>query len=82
MSLFSCPSCGHQEPIFGEGGGRREADRLQVPFLGSIPLDPRIREGGDTGVPMVASAPDSSVASAFAQVTSAVRRGVELPSAG
>ncbi len=82
MSLFSCPSCGHQEAIFGEGGGRRMADRLQVPFLGSLPLDPRVREGGDTGVPMVASHPDSPVASAFARVTAAVRRGVEVPSAG
>ena len=81
MSLFSCPSCGHEEPIFGEGGGRREADRLQVPFLGSIPLEPRIREGGDRGIPVVVAEPASSAAGAFAQLTATVCKAVEAASA-
>ena len=77
MSRFVCPACGHEESIFGEGGGRREAERLGVPFLGEIPLEPRIRQGGDAGTPIVASGPDTPGAVAFEQIVRAVRREVD-----
>ena len=53
MSGFRCPDCGSEHDIFGEGGGEEFADESEMPFLGSIPLDPRVREGGDDGRPTV-----------------------------
>ena len=53
MSTFICPHCGTRTDVFGHGGGRREASRLDAPFLGEIPLDAAIREGGDVGRPIV-----------------------------
>jgi len=53
MSSFVCPDCGGEHAIFGEGGGQALADEVEMPFLGKIPLDPSIREGGDEGKPMV-----------------------------
>jgi ATP-binding protein involved in chromosome partitioning len=53
MSSFRCPDCGSEHAIFGEGGGEAFAGDAQMPFLGEIPLDPAIREGGDAGEPMV-----------------------------
>jgi len=53
MSSFVCPDCGGEHAIFGEGGGQALADEVEMPFLGKIPLDPSIREGGDEGRPMV-----------------------------
>jgi ATP-binding protein involved in chromosome partitioning len=53
MSGFRCPDCGGEHAIFGEGGGRALADEAEMPFLGEVPLDPSIREGGDDGRPMV-----------------------------
>ena len=53
MSTFQCPDCGGEHAIFGSGGGRDLADEIDLPFLGEIPIDPAIREGGDDGAPMV-----------------------------
>jgi ATP-binding protein involved in chromosome partitioning len=53
MSSFRCPDCGGEHAIFGEGGGEAFAEEAQMPFLGEIPLDPAVREGGDAGEPMV-----------------------------
>ena len=53
MSAFHCPDCGSEHAIFGEGGGQNLATEVDMPFLGEIPLDPSIREGGDEGRPMV-----------------------------
>jgi ATP-binding protein involved in chromosome partitioning len=53
MSAFVCPDCGSEHDIFGSGGGQRLADEYEVPFLGSVPLDPRVRTGGDAGRPAV-----------------------------
>ncbi len=47
MSVFQCPNCGHESHLFGHGGGKREADKLQIPFLGEVPLDPEFREAVD-----------------------------------
>ena len=64
MSGFVCPDCGGQHDIFGSGGGEAFAAEVDMPFLGSIPLDPAVREGGDTGAPVVLDA-DSETGAAF-----------------
>ncbi|MFZ0706144.1 MAG: Mrp/NBP35 family ATP-binding protein [Candidatus Korobacteraceae bacterium] len=53
MSYFVCPHCGKEIDVFSKGGGERTALQFNVPFLGSIELDPDIRKGGDTGQPIV-----------------------------
>ena len=53
MSYFICRHCGEREEIFGHGGGRKTAELLGVPFLGEIPIDPKVVVGGDSGEPIV-----------------------------
>ena len=65
MAVHVCSNCGHAEHVFGEGGGERMAVQYGVPMLGALPLDIRIRERGDAGVPVVLAEPDSSVAQAY-----------------
>lgn len=65
MSGLVCPHCGGTVELFGTGGGRREADRQGIDFLGAIPLDPATREAGDAGRPVVLADSDSLVAEAF-----------------
>ncbi len=77
MSAFFCPHCGEKTEIFRAGGGRREAERLGIPFLGEIPIDPRIALGGDLGEPIVASAPDSPAGRAFLAAASMLLAGLE-----
>ncbi len=77
MSYFECPSCGHVEHIFGDGGGKRTAEQLGVPFLGGIPIDPDIVSGGDTGQPIVTARPDSTAAQAFVEVAKKIAAAVE-----
>jgi len=65
MAGMPCPHCGELVDVFGSGGGQQVADSLSalvgapVPLLGSVPIDPRLREGGDTGMPIVVADPDS-----------------------
>jgi len=68
MSYFVCPSCSHESDIFGKRGGERMAQELGVPFLGSIPIYQPIREGGDSGVPLLISEPDAPAAKAIVDV--------------
>jgi ATP-binding protein involved in chromosome partitioning len=68
MSGFVCPTCGTETPLFSKGGGARAAERLGVPFLGAVPLDPTITISGDTGRPAILLAPDSVQARAFRHV--------------
>ena len=68
MAVHVCSNCGHAEHVFGEGGGEKMAERYGVPLLGSLPLDVRIREQGDAGVPVVVAAPESAVTRAYRQV--------------
>jgi ATP-binding protein involved in chromosome partitioning len=68
MDEFVCPRCGEQTPIFTRGGSEAAAQKLGVPFLGSIPLEPRTVEHGDRGTPTVVAAPDSPQAEAFREV--------------
>jgi ATP-binding protein involved in chromosome partitioning len=65
MSYFVCPECSHESDIFGRGGGEQLAADLNVPFLGRIPIYQPIREGGDAGVPLMISEPESPAARAF-----------------
>lgn len=78
MSYFLCPHCGERTEIFDYGGGRRAAERLGVPFLGEIALDPAIREGGDTGKPIVAVAPESPQAEAFRELAQIIAARVSI----
>jgi ATP-binding protein involved in chromosome partitioning len=68
MSYFVCGHCGERTEIFSYGGGERAAEKLGVPFLGRIPIDPAIRDGGDTGHPIVVAAPSSPQAAAFREI--------------
>ena len=72
MSTFVCPHCGEGTDIFKKGGGERTAELLETPFLGSIPLDPAIMLGGDSGTPVVVDAPDGPHGDAFKRVAEAV----------
>ena len=76
MSYYLCPECGHREEIFKHGGGRTTAARLGVPFLGEIPIDPRIVLGGDSGTPIVALEPESAAARAYMSVAEAVAKSL------
>ena len=68
MSYYVCPKCGHHDEIFSHGGGRRLAEEIGSELLGEIPIDTRIRFGGDSGVPIVVSAPDSEHAQRFLEI--------------
>jgi len=68
MSYFVCPNCSHESDIFGKRGGEKMAQELGVPFLGSIPIYQPIREGGDSGVPLLISEPDAPAAKAIVDV--------------
>lgn len=72
MSYFVCPHCGERSEIFSFGGGEKTADRYQVPFLGRVPLETEIREGGDSGRPVVLMRPDSPSAIAFREMARAL----------
>ena len=68
MSIHICSECGHEEPIFGEGGGQRMAEESGVEVLGTLPLDMKIREQVDGGNPTVAAMPDSRIAKIYREI--------------
>ena len=68
MSYYLCSSCGHRDEIFGAGGGERESKRLDTPLLGRVPLVRAVREGGDSGSPIVEMTPDSEVSQVFMEI--------------
>jgi ATP-binding protein involved in chromosome partitioning len=72
MSGFVCPSCQEVHDIFGSGGGARVAQEHGVPLLGQIPIEGIVREGGDTGQPVVVRHPDSLTAGAFEHAAQSV----------
>ncbi len=76
MSHYVCPQCGHEEAAFKRGGGRETAERLAVPFLGEVPIDPRVVIGGDSGQPIVALHPDSPAALVFMAIAEKVAAGL------
>ncbi|WP_297842589.1 Mrp/NBP35 family ATP-binding protein [uncultured Roseibium sp.] len=81
MSYFLCPDCGGRHDIFGHGGARAEADRLNVPFLGEVPLTMKIRETSDAGTPVVVSDPEGSVAGIYKAIAAKVLDSIDRESA-
>ncbi len=79
MSGFVCPHCGKETDVFKVGGGERAAKELGLPFLGRVPLDPRIVVGGDAGKPFVLEHPDSPAAKAFRDVVKALQAQLKSP---
>lgn len=77
MSYLELPD-GTRMDIFGSGGGQRLAEQAGVPFIGSIPMDPSVRTGGDTGRPVVISNPDSPVAQALRAVAEDVAAKISV----
>ncbi len=72
MSGFICPTCGTRIDIFQSGGGKKMAEEAGVPFLGSIPIDPKVSAASDRGLPIVTENPDSPVAKAFLEIAKKV----------
>jgi ATP-binding protein involved in chromosome partitioning len=68
MSIHICSKCGHEEHIFGQGGGMRMSEQNDVDFLGALPLDIRIREETDSGKPTVVAEPDSRIAQIYREI--------------
>jgi len=77
MSGLACPHCGKKINLFKTGGGERTALDFVIPFLGQIPIDPRIVEEGDKGIPFVLSQDDSIVVKAFNQIVEKIEKHYE-----
>ncbi len=72
MSYFTCPDCGAMHDIFGHGGARAEAERIDVPFLGAVPLEMAIRTHSDAGTPIVVSEPEGEHAKIYRDIATKV----------
>ena len=68
MAVHVCSNCGHVEHIFGQDGGRKMAEEFKMDYLGALPLDIRIREQADSGVPSVVADPDGEIAAIYKAV--------------
>ncbi|KAH7666116.1 Mrp/NBP35 ATP-binding protein [Dioscorea alata] len=68
MSFFKCPKCGEKSDIFGHGGAKRTADKMNLDYLGEIPLEVQVRSCSDEGSPIVMSSPDSLAAKAYIDI--------------
>jgi ATP-binding protein involved in chromosome partitioning len=82
MSYFVCGHCGTRSEIFSHGGGKRAAEKLGIPFLGAIPIDPAIRAGGDSGTPIVVADPTSSQAIAFQAIAAKLAERIRTNESG
>lgn len=78
MSYFIAPDTGNRYEIFGQGGGQKLADEYGLNFLGQVPIGFEVREGGDRGVPVVVSSPDSAQSEAFRKVAEEVARQISI----
>jgi len=78
MSSFICPHCRAETAIFDHGGARKAAEKMGIRFLGEIPLDLKVREGGDKGVPIVAGDPEGPQARAFVAMAKSVAGAVSV----
>jgi ATP-binding protein involved in chromosome partitioning len=78
MSYFACPHCSERTEIFGKGGGAELANDLKITLLGEVPIDTRVRSGGDEGKPVVVAAPESPAAVAFSAIASRVAARVSM----
>jgi len=77
MSGFVCPKCGHKVELFKKGGGERASKELGVPFLGSIPIDPKIVEYEDRGEPFLIALPESESAKSFLAIVDKIEELAE-----
>jgi ATP-binding protein involved in chromosome partitioning len=77
MSYFCCPNCGTRTDIFSAGGAKEKCKQLNIQLLGEIPLDVEIREGGDSGVPIVEGNPENPQSKAFAQIARKVMENLK-----
>lgn len=77
MSGFVCPDCGKETHIFRTGGGEKVAQESSVPFLGSIPLDPRVCEASDLGHPFIMENPDSPASKAFMEIVEKIKTYIQ-----
>ncbi|MDX1669855.1 MAG: P-loop NTPase, partial [Limnobacter sp.] len=68
MAIHICSECGHQEHIFGSGGGEKMASQYGITYLGGLPLDIKIREQADTGTPTVVAEPDGDIANLYKEI--------------
>jgi ATP-binding protein involved in chromosome partitioning len=78
MSYFVCGHCQERTDIFGNGGGARMAEDLKIPFLGEVPIDTRVRSGGDEGKPIVVAAPEAPAAQAFQEIAGKVAAQISI----
>ena len=78
MSYFLCPRCDERTEIFSHGGARQAAEAMGVPFLGEVPLNVAIREGGDNGRPITAIDPDSPLAAIYRDIAGAVAQQISI----
>jgi ATP-binding protein involved in chromosome partitioning len=78
MSYFVCGHCGQRTDIFSHGGGRAVAERMGVPFLGEVPIDPVVRIGGDSGQPVVTSKPESPAAIAIGEIAARIAAAISV----
>ena len=78
MSYFLCPRCDERTEIFSHGGARQAAEAMGVPFLGEVPLNVAIREGGDNGRPITAIQPDSPLAAIYRDIAGAVAQQISI----
>jgi ATP-binding protein involved in chromosome partitioning len=78
MSYLECPHCNGQVYLFGQGGGKKISDDFKIPFIGEIPLHPRIREGSDIGKPLVVSEPDSVQSHAFTKAAKVIAGRISI----
>jgi ATP-binding protein involved in chromosome partitioning len=77
MSGFICPNCGVKVDIFRSGGGKKIAEELNIPFLGSIPIDQKISEDSDKGSPFIIEHKDSPASKAFLEIVKKVEAFLE-----
>lgn len=80
MSIHICSQCGHQEHIFGEGGGNLLAEKYGIELLGALPLDIKIRQQTDSGIPTVIADPDSSVTHLYLDIAQRIIDKLSLQS--
>ena len=77
MSGFVCPDCGKETHIFRTGGGEKVAQESSVPFLGNIPIDPRVCEASDLGHPFIMENPDSPASKAFMEIVEKIKTYIQ-----
>ncbi len=77
MSFLASPDGGEPIDVFGRGGGKKMAEKFDIPFLGEIPLDPEIRKSGDSGIPIVESDPNNPASRAFVEIAKSILSAVD-----